>query len=99
MIAVRARTELVSVYALVIAGRLSARRAARVRSGGFPCRFHGCRVCFVVSEEGSMPALAAASERRTQHEIAAHDYRHQRLEEHPRGPLGAVHFTPKPRTS
>ena len=32
-----------------------------MRSGGFPCRFGGCDVRFAVLEEGSMPALLAAS--------------------------------------
>src|SRR5712692_2950676 len=53
-------------------------------SGGFPCRFTGCRACFVVLEGGSMLALNAASARRTKHEIAVHRYRHQRLENHMR---------------
>ena len=49
-----------------------------MRSGGFPCRFGGCDVRYAVLEEGSMPALLAASEKRTEHEVSAHDYRHVR---------------------
>jgi hypothetical protein len=45
-----------------------------------------------------MPALTAASLLRTQHEVAAHNYQHVRLEEHPRGLQTAVRFVPK-RTS
>jgi len=45
-----------------------------------------------------MPALTAASLRRTEHEIAVHEYRHVRLEEHPRGPQTAVRFVPKRTT-
>jgi hypothetical protein len=46
-----------------------------------------------------MRALAAASELRSQHEIAVHDYRHVRLEEHPRGIQTAVRFVPKRTTT
>jgi hypothetical protein len=86
------------MYADTYAGRWSARKAGRVRSGGFPCRFVGCRECFVVSIQGSMPALTAASLLRTQHEVAAHNYQHVRLEEHPRGLQTAVRFVPKRTT-
>jgi len=81
------------------AGRWSAGKVARVRSGGFPCRFEGCRVCFVVTEEGSMSALAAASQRRNEHEIAVHDYRHQRLVEHTRVQSGAMLAPKRPASS
>lgn len=37
-----------------------------------------------------MTALAAASERRSQHEITVHNYRHKRLEEPARSPHGAL---------
>jgi hypothetical protein len=78
---------------------MPARKVARLRSGGFPCRFAGCRECFVVSTQGSMLALTAASLLRTQHEVDVHDYRHVRLEEHPRGLQTAVRFVPKRTTS
>jgi hypothetical protein len=55
-------------------------------------------VCFVVTEEGSMSALAAASQRRDEHELEAHDYRHQRLVEHTRVQSGAM-LAPKRPTS
>ena len=87
------------MYADIYAGRLTARKAARMRSGGFPCRFVGCRECFVVTTQGSMPALTAASLLRTQHEVAAHNYQHVRLEEHPRGLQTAVRFVPKRTTT
>lgn len=71
-----------------------------MRSGGFPCRYGGCDVRFAVLEEGSMPALLAASEKRTEHELAAHGYTHVRPPEatrltppfavRPKGPKGAV---------
>jgi hypothetical protein len=83
------------VYAGLVAGRIAARKAGRVRSGGFPCRYPTCRECFVVYEESSMAALVAASERRSQHEIGVHDYHHKRLEEHPRGTHGASLSAPR----
>jgi len=87
------------MYADLYAGRLTARKAVRVRSGGFPCRFVGCRECFVVTTQGSMPALTAASLLRTQHEVAVHNYQHVKLEEHPRGLQTAVRFVPKRTTT
>jgi hypothetical protein len=42
-----------------------------------------------------MTALTAASLLRTEHEVAIHEYRHVRLEEHPRGLQTAVRFVPK----
>lgn len=78
---------------------VTARKAVRVRSGGFPCRFAGCRECFVVTTQGSMPALTAASLLRTEHEVTVHNYQHVRLEEHPRGLQTAVRFVPKRTTT
>src|SRR2546430_11972902 len=83
-----------SLYAEVYAGRSSARKVARMRSGGFPCRFAGCRECFVVSTQGSMPALTAASLLRTQHEVPVHNYQHIRLEDNPPGLQPPVRFVP-----
>ena len=37
-----------------------------------------------------MPALVAASALRSEHELAAHSYRHQRLEDHLRYGLWAI---------
>lgn len=70
-----------------------------MRSGGFPCRFGGCDIRFAVREQSSMPALLAASQQRSDHELAAHDYRHQRLDELARkpGPYGA-RLRPVPRS-
>ena len=93
------RNGALSLYADVYAGRLTARKVARMRSGGFPCRFVGCRECFVVTTQGSMPALTAASLLRTQHEVAVHNYQHIKLEEHPRGLQTAVRFVPKRTTT
>ena len=45
-----------------------------------------------------MSALAAASQRRDEHELAAHEYRHQRLVEHTRVQSGAM-LAPKRPTS
>ncbi len=77
-------------YDVTCAGRSSAGKVARLKSGGFPCRFSGCRVCFVVLEQGSMPALVAASGLRTEHEIGVHSYRHQPLEDHMRRQWGGT---------
>ncbi|MGH2499591.1 MAG: hypothetical protein ACRDF0_05815 [Candidatus Limnocylindria bacterium] len=52
-----------------------------MRSGGFPCRFAGCDVRYGVLDQSSMDALLAASARRSEHEVSAHGYRHQRLDE------------------
>ncbi len=52
-----------------------------MRSGGLPCRFGGCDICFQVTDQGSMDALLAASAARTAHEVAEHDYHHIRSEE------------------
>jgi len=57
-----------------------------MRSGGFPCRYLGCDESFSVSDQTSMPALLAASARRTEHELSAHGYTHVQLEEHRRSP-------------
>lgn len=54
-----------------------------MRSGGFPCRFGACDARFAVSDPSSLAALHEASERRTEHEVAAHDYHHQRLDQPP----------------
>ncbi len=69
-----------------------------MRSGGFPCRYGGCDVRFVVTEQGSMPALMAASAERTTHEVDAHGYRHVRLDEVVKKPSWAIRkpVTPKP---
>lgn len=53
----------------------------------------------MVTTQGSMPALTAASLLRTQHEVAVHNYQHVRLEEHPRGLQTAVRFVPKRTTT
>ncbi|GAC1458926.1 MAG: hypothetical protein NVS1B1_13980 [Candidatus Limnocylindrales bacterium] len=62
-----------------------------MKSGGFPCRFGGCDVRFQVVDQSSMQSLLAASEQRTQHELATHDYHHQKIEDTPpnyaKGPL------------
>lgn len=69
-----------------------------MRSGGFPCRYGGCDVRFVVTEQGSMPALMAASAERTTHEVDVHDYRHVRLDEVVKKPSWAIRkpVAPKP---
>jgi hypothetical protein len=61
-----------------------------MRSGGFPCRYGGCDVRFAVTEQGSMPALLAASAQRSAHEVEVHDYRHIKLEEVIRKPAWAI---------
>jgi hypothetical protein len=48
---------------------------------GFPCRFRGCRIHFAVADQSSMVALLAASEQRSEHEVAEHGYHHKRLAE------------------
>ena len=53
----------------------------------------------MVTTQGSMPALTAASLLRTQHEVTVHNYQHVRLEEHPRGLQTAVRFVPKRTTT
>jgi hypothetical protein len=65
-----------------------------MRTGGFPCRFPGCEVRFAVPESDSMPALLAASGRRTEHEISAHNYRHVRIPDEPR-PRSTFNARPK----
>jgi hypothetical protein len=60
-----------------------------MRSGGFPCRFGGCDVRFTVQEQGSMPALLAASAARSEHEQTVHDYQHVKLEDVIRKPSWA----------
>lgn len=57
-----------------------------MRSGGFPCRYGGCDACFTVTEQGSMPALLAASAARSAHEVEHHGYHHIRLDEVVRKP-------------
>ena len=52
-----------------------------MKSGGFPCRRAECDVRYQVREQGSMPALLAASEERNQHEINVHNYHHEKLEQ------------------
>jgi hypothetical protein len=47
-----------------------------VRYGGFPCRFDGCDVRFSVEKSDSYPSLLEASAKRTEHEIAEHQYHH-----------------------
>jgi len=84
-------------YDMTRAGRSAAGKVARLRSGGFPCRFTGCRVCFGVLEQDSMPALGAASALRTEHEIAVHRYRHQPLEDHMRRQWGLAGRPKAPR--
>ena len=63
-----------------------------MKSGGFPCRFGGgCDVRFQVLDQSSMQSLLAAREERTAHELSAHDYHHQKIEDTPpnyaKGPL------------
>jgi hypothetical protein len=60
-----------------------------MRSGGFPCRFGGCDVRFAVQEQGSMPALMAASAARSDHETTIHSYQHVKLEDVVRKPSWA----------
>lgn len=52
-----------------------------MRSGGLPCRFAGCDVVFTVSDQSSLSAVLAAGALRSEHEIAAHDYHHRRMDE------------------
>jgi len=52
-----------------------------MRSSGFPCRYTGCRRTFHSERTGSLPALNAAFELRTAHEIADHNYYHVSLPE------------------
>lgn len=47
-----------------------------MRSGGFPCRFAGCRRTFPTEHHCTLAALNEAYEARTAHEIADHDYHH-----------------------
>lgn len=54
-----------------------------MRSGGFPCRFGSCDARFAVNDPSSVSALLEASERRTDHEVTAHGYHHQRLDQPP----------------
>lgn len=69
-----------------------------MRSGGLPCRFADCHVHFVVLNQSSMAALSAASAQRDEHEIAAHGYHHQSLEDHARPtPYGVVSAPKRPR--
>jgi hypothetical protein len=68
-----------------------------MRSGGFPCRYGGCDVRFTVAEQGSMPALLAASAERTKHETEVHDYTHIRLEEVVKKPSWALRKTAAPK--
>jgi hypothetical protein len=60
-----------------------------MRSGGFPCRYGGCDVRFAVQEQGSMPALMAASAARSDHETTVHAYTHIKLEDVVRKPSWA----------
>jgi hypothetical protein len=53
-----------------------------MRSGGLPCRSTGCREVFLVAPGASLEDLVAASSRRSVHEVAEHDYHHERLGEH-----------------
>lgn len=66
------------------------RKRAAMRSGGFPCRYGGCDVRFAVQEQGSLPALLAASAARSEHEQAVHAYQHVRLEDVVRKPSWAL---------
>ena len=50
-----------------------------MRTGGFPCRLAGCDRSFQVLDQKSMESLTAASAARSVHEIADHDYHHQKL--------------------
>jgi len=60
-----------------------------VRYGGFPCRYGGCDVRFSVERGDSYPSLLEASAKRTEHEIAEHQYHHipMRTETPPAGSL------------
>lgn len=59
------------------------------KSGGFPCRYGNCDVRFFVSAPDSMKALLAASQERTEHEIAAHGYHHKSWEVEQARPFSA----------
>ena len=66
-----------------------------MRTGGFPCRWVGCDQAFPVMDQSSMESLRVASEARTAHEVADHDYHHVRLaEEKPYSPTARIK-TPK----
>ena len=67
-----------------------------MRTGGFPCRNTGCFESFQVTDQKSMDSLQAASAARTQHEIAAHDYRHVRLADEPSFRPGSRTTQPRP---
>jgi len=49
-----------------------------------------------VTDQKSMDSLQAASAARTQHEIAAHDYRHVRLADEPSFRPGSRTTQPRP---
>lgn len=66
-----------------------------MRSGGFPCRFHGCERAFQVTDPSSMDSLRAASAARTEHEINTHAYSHVQLDE-ARRQMPYVRVKPKP---
>jgi hypothetical protein len=68
-----------------------------MRSGGFPCRYGGCDALFTVAEQGSMPALLAASAERSKHEVAIHGYTHVKLEEVSKKPSWALRKTVAPK--
>ena len=52
-----------------------------MKASGFPCRFGGCDLVIYVPERDSVPALLAASAKRTEHEVAAHAYTHPPYQE------------------
>ena len=67
-----------------------------MRSGGFPCRFTPCREIFSATD-GSLVALQAASARRTEHEVAVHEYHHRRLDEPERKSPGWNSIAKRPK--
>jgi len=68
-----------------------------MRTGGFPCRTAGCERSFQVVDQRSMDALRLASEERTAHEIAVHNYQHIRLADEPSFRPGASTAKRPPR--
>ena len=70
--------------------------AGMAKSGGFPCRYGNCDERFFVAQADSMKALLAASQARTDHEIAAHDYHHKSWEVEAARPFSAGP-APRPR--
>ncbi len=62
-----------------------------MRSAGFPCRWVGCDQAFQVADQSSMESLRRASDARSAHEVADHDYHHVSLaEERPYSPTARI---------